>query len=232
MEIPAIKADSRNAAGSRAAARLRRSGKLPGVVYGHKQETVAVALDRHDMELHLEHGAHLLQVELGGKAQPCLIKDVQYDHLGSTPVHVDLARVDLNERVKVRVPIELRGHPKGVAEGGVLRQELSDLEVECLVARIPEKVRIDVSHLALHEVLYVKDLKLETGLKATRDPETVVATVRLPQVHVEAPVVGAPAEGAAEPEVIAKGKVEEEPVEGAEKEKKAAEKKPAEKEKK
>jgi hypothetical protein len=81
-------------------------------------------------------------------------------------------------------------------------------------------------------VLYVKDLKLETGLKATRDPETVVATVRLPQVHVEAPVVGAPAEGAAEPEVIAKGKVEEEPVEGAEKEKKAAEKKPAEKEKK
>jgi len=234
MEIPTVKADSRKAAGSRAAARLRRAGKLPGIVYGHKQDTVAVIMDRHDMEQHLEHGTHLLQVELGGKTQPCLIKDVQYDHLGSTPVHVDLARVDLNERVKVRVPIELRGHPKGVAEGGMLRQELSDLEVECLVVSIPEKVRIDVSHLALHEVLYVKDLKLEAGLKATKDPDTVVATVRLPQVQVEAPVEGAPVVGAAEPEVIAKGKVEEEPMEGVEKEKKTVEKekKPAEKEKK
>ena len=105
MEIPTIKAEPRKAAGSRAATRLRRVGKLPGVVYGHKQDTVPILLDRHDLELHLEHGAHLLQVDMGGKAQPCLIKDAQYDHLGSTLVHIDLARVDLNERVKVRVPV-------------------------------------------------------------------------------------------------------------------------------
>lgn len=227
MEIPTVKAETRKAAGSRAATRLRTSGKLPGIMYGHKQDPVAISLDRHDLEQHLSRGAHLLQVDMAGKSQPCLIKDAQYDYLGATLVHVDLARVDLNERVKVHVPIELRGTPKGISEGGVLNQELSDIEIECIVARIPEKVRVDVSHLALHSVLYVKELKLDAGMTAVSDPEKVVATVRPPQVHAEAAVPGAaPAEGAAEPEVIAKGKIEEEgeAAPAAEKEKKGGEK--------
>ena len=225
MEIPTVKAETRKAAGSRAADRLRRSGKLPGVVYGHKQDSVAVALDRHDMERHMSHGAHLLQVEMSGKLQPCLVKEAQYDHLGATLVHVDLARVDLNERVKVMVPIELRGTPKGVSEGGVLNLELPDIEIECIVAKIPERIRVEVGNLALNSVLYVKDVKLEAGMTAVSDPEKVVATVRPPQVHAEAAVPGAaPAEGATEPEVIAKGKVEEEGEAAASAEKKGGEK--------
>jgi large subunit ribosomal protein L25 len=220
MEIPTIKGEARTAAGSRAAARLRRSGRLPAVVYGHRQEPQAVSLSAHDMEVHLQHGAHLLNLELAGQVQPCLIKEAQYDYLGSHLMHVDLARVDLNEKVKVRVTIELRGTPRGIAEGGVLRQELADLEVECLVSRIPERVRVDVSELGLHAVLYVKDLKLEEGLTAASDAESVVATVRPPHVMAEAPV-SAPAEAAAaEPEVIARGKAEEEGAEAPEKEKK------------
>lgn len=215
MQIPTIKGDSRKASGSRAAARLRRGGKVPAIVYGHKEAPVPVALDAHDMELHLGHGAHLLNVEMGGKAQPCLIKDAQYDHLGAKLVHIDLARVDLNEKVKVHVTVELRGTPKGIGEGGVLRQDMQELEIECLVTNIPEKVRIDISDLGLGSVLYVKDLKLDAGLRATNDPENVVATVRLPQVVSETPVTAAPTEGATEPEVIAKGKVEEEGEEAA-----------------
>lgn len=215
MEIPTIKAETRKAAGSRAAARLRRAGKLPAVIYGHQEAPLAVALDNHEMAKHLSHGAHVLQLDLGGKNQPVLIKDAQYDHLGMALLHVDLTRVDLNEKVKVRVPLELRGTPKGVAEGGVLRQDLGDLEVECLATNIPEKVRIDVSDMALDAVLYVKDLKLDAGLAAAGDPDAVVATCRVPAVKTEEPTT-APAEGAsAEPEVIAKGKVEEAPEEGA-----------------
>lgn len=215
MDIPTIKAETRKAAGSRAAARLRRAGKLPAVVYGHQEAPLAVALDNHEMEKHLSHGAHVLQLDLGGRNQPVLIKDAQYDHLGMALLHVDLTRVDLNEKVKVRVPLELRGTPKGVAEGGVLRQDLGDLEVECLATNIPEKVRIDVSEMALDAVLYVKDLKLDAGLTAAGDLDAVVATCRVPVVKTEEPAA-APAEGAsAEPEVIAKGKVEEAPEEGA-----------------
>ena len=222
MDIPTIKAEPRQAAGSRAAARLRRAGKVPAIVYGHKKDPQPITLDGHSMELHLSHGAHLLNLDVGGKMQPCLIKEAQYDYLGSALVHVDLARVDLNERVKVTVPIELRGTPKGIAEGGVLRQELADIEVECLVTSIPEKIRIDVSDMALNEVMYVKDLKLASGIVATSDAENVVATVRIPITKTaEETAAAAPVEGAAEPEVIAKGKVEEEGApEDKEKEKK------------
>jgi large subunit ribosomal protein L25 len=228
MDIPTVKAETRKAAGSRAAERLRRSGKLPGIVYGHKQDPVPVVLDRHTLQMHLDHGAHLLQLDMGGKSQPCLVKDAQYDHLGATLVHLDLARVDLSERVKVHVPIELRGIPKGIAEGGVLNPGLSDLEIECVVASIPEKIRVDVSHLALNTVMYVKDLKLAGGVTAVTDGESVVATVKPPHVAVEAVPGAAPVAGATEPEVIAKGKIEVEGEEGPA----AAKPEKAEKEKK
>ena len=105
MDIPTVKAETRKAAGTRAADRLRRSGKLPGIVYGHKQEPVPVVLDRHTVQMHLDHGAHLLQLDLSGKSQPCLVKDAQYDHLGATLVHVDLARVDLSNGAVLPVNI-------------------------------------------------------------------------------------------------------------------------------
>ncbi|MEK6642519.1 MAG: 50S ribosomal protein L25 [Planctomycetota bacterium] len=214
MNIPTIKAETRKAAGSRAAARLRRDGKLPGIMYGHKENPLPIVLNRHDVELHVEHGAHLFNIDMEGKTQPCLIKDAQYDHLGAVLVHLDLARVDLNERVKVHVPIEYRGIAKGIAEGGVVRHEMSDLAIECLVASIPQKVRIDISHLSLNSVLYVKDLKLDAGITATGEPDSVVATVRPPLAESDTPVV-APVAGAAEPEVIAKGKIDAEGEDGA-----------------
>jgi large subunit ribosomal protein L25 len=158
-----------------------------------------------------------VNLDIGGKVQPCLIKEAQYDAIGLHLTHLDLARVDLSDRVKVRVPIELRGTPKGVALGGVLRQELMDLEVECMVSKIPESVRVIVADLELDQVLHVRELQLEEGMTAMNDPETVVATVRVPIVHAEAAAAAAPGE----PEDIAKGKVEEEGAE-ADKEKAAA----------
>ncbi|MEE8385191.1 MAG: 50S ribosomal protein L25, partial [Dehalococcoidia bacterium] len=109
MEIPTLKGDQRKAAGTREAARLRRAGKLPGILYGHELKPVAVTLDRHDVNLLLDHGTHVVSLELDGQQQACLFKDAQYDHLGAELIHVDLARVDLTELVKVHVEVELRG---------------------------------------------------------------------------------------------------------------------------
>jgi large subunit ribosomal protein L25 len=215
MEISTLKGETRKVAGSRAAARLRRAGKLPAIVYGHQIDPVPVTLDYHEVELQLRHGAHVVNLDVRGEVQPCLFKDVQYDHLGTKLVHVDLTRVSLTERVKVRVPLVLRGQPKGISEGGVLHQELAEAEVECPALQIPDAIRVDVSGLELNQVLYVKELTTEEGLTVLTDPESVVATVREPLAAVEevaaaaAPTAEAAA-GAAEPEVIAKGKAEEE----------------------
>lgn len=217
MEIPTLKGEMRKAAGSRAAQRLRRSGKLPGIVYGHEKDPLPITLDEHEVDLLLHHGTHLINLEIGGQAQACLFKDTQYDHLGLKLVHVDLTRVDLTDRVQVRVEIEFRGTAKGVGEGGVFTSVLKDLEVECLVTDIPEKIRVEVGDLALDQVLYVKDVKLGSGVTVLNDPESVVAMVRLPVAEAEAPVAEVGAEAAsAEPEVIAKGKVAEEGAEAAE----------------
>lgn len=211
MEMPTLSVESRKAAGSRAAARLRRLGKLPAVLYGHGREPAALTLDTHDVERQLEHGMHVVNLNMDGKVQPCQFKDVQYDYLGSSLVHVDLIRVDLTERITLAVPLEFRGTPAGVSEGGVFRHELTDLEIECVVAEIPDSIRADIAHLGLDQVLYVKEIKLPSGMTTVTDPEAVVGMVRLPIAAPETPLV---AEGEApvaeEPEVIAKGKAEEE----------------------
>src|SRR4029434_3593852 len=125
----------RNELGSRANKRLRDSGQLPGVIYGHKEAVVQVVMPKKEVVNHLAHGTHLFDLALDGKSEKVLVKEVQYDHLGLEVIHVDFARVSLDEKVEVTVPIELKGEPKE-AEGGVLQQIINEIEVECLVTEI------------------------------------------------------------------------------------------------
>ena len=201
--------------GGRANKRLRDAGLLPGVIYGHKEAVVPVKLPRKEVVGFLNKGAHLFDLSLDGKSEKVLIKEVQYDHLGIEVIHVDFARVSLDERVKVTVPIELKGTPKGEADGGVLTQVIASLEVECLVTDIPELIRHNISEMALNDVLHIKDLKLPENVKAMQDGEYIVATVR----EILEPVAAAAAvaeEGAAMPEVIGRKVAEgDEAAEGA-----------------
>src|SRR3954471_24233200 len=159
-----ITAKPRNELGSRANKRLRDSGMLPGVIYGHKEAVVPITLPKKEVVNHLHHGAHLFEVGLDGKKETVLVKEVQYDHLGAEVLHVDFARVSLDEKVEVTVPLELKGEPKGAADGGVLQQINSELDVECLVAEIPDKIVHNVSEMALNDVVHIKDLKLPPGV--------------------------------------------------------------------
>ena len=126
-------------------------------------------------------------------------------------IHVDMARVDLNERVKVMVQIVLRGTPKGATEGGVLEQVLAEMEVECVVTQIPESLRVNVADLGVGQALHLKDVPLPEGTVATGDPDTVVCG--LPRAGRRAGGRGGRRRGeagAVEPEIITRGKAEEE----------------------
>ncbi|MDY7010504.1 MAG: 50S ribosomal protein L25 [Planctomycetota bacterium] len=205
-----LKIAKREKVGTREARRLRRDNFVPAIVYGHGRENQAVSLSARDIELAVRHGEHLLKCELDGKEQNFLIKDVQYDYMGHTIIHVDLTRVDLDERVDVIVPIVLRGVPVGVeSEDGVLRQQLSELNVQCVVTNIPEELRVSVTEMHTGDVLRVADLELPEGVTTTEDDEAVVASVSVVVEEVEAVTK----EVEAEPEVIGE-KAEEESAEG------------------
>src|SRR4051795_621590 len=173
-----VNAQLRNQLGSRANKRLRNSGQLPGVIYGHKEAVVPVTLPKKEVVNHLERGAHLFDLAMDGKSEKVLVKEVQYDHLGLEVIHVDFARVSLDEKVEVTVPLELKGTPKGEEEGAVLQQIVSELEIECLVTEIPEKIVHNVTEMEKDSVLHVKDLKLPTGVRVLQDEDLIVAMVR------------------------------------------------------
>lgn len=209
MEAQKVKAEARQKLGTKYTRRLREKGGMPAIVYGHGEDPLAVALPAHEIKVHLHHGEHLLDLDLNGKSATCLIRDVQYDHLGTTPIHLDLVRVNLTETVTVNVGIELRGTPKGVGEGGVLDQNLTEVEVECRVTDIPDTLRPRVTHLEIGDALLVKDLDFPPEVKCLADPEERVASVTIitPEVEEEEEVT---AEEEAQPEVITRGKREEE----------------------
>jgi large subunit ribosomal protein L25 len=209
-----VSARQRSELGSRANKRLRDSGFIPGVIYGHKEAVIPVTLSRKELTGYLNHGAHLFDVALDGKSEKVLVKEVQYDHLGIEVIHVDFARVSLDEKVELTVPLELKGTPKGEADGGVLQQMVNELEIECLVTDIPDAIRHNVSDLAKDAVLHIKDLHLPPGVRALQDEDLIVATVREIVEQEPTEVVAA---GAAEPEVIGRKPGEEEAAAEAEK---------------
>ena len=203
-EIPTIHADARTTLGSRPTAKLRTTGQLPAVIYGHKQDPVHVSLNRGEITGLLHHNAHVIEVEVDSKKEPCLIKDVQWDHLGSELIHVDLARVDLTERVTVEIELELVGEAVGLKESGtILEHHLNQIEVKCLASDIPEQVRMDISELNVGQSLTVSDLVLPEGVEATQAADTLIAAIHV-VTEAEETEEGEATPGAGEPEVIGK----------------------------
>jgi len=209
-ETLVLKAEGRDKTGTREARRLRSRGKVPVIIYGHKQEPVSAALNYHDLALELQHHHRLLGVELNGKTEQFLVKDIQYDYLGDTIIHVDLSRVNLDERVQVMVGVVLKGIPEGVHEGGVLAQLLTEVELECKVTSIPEEVRANIVHLKVGESLTAGELELPEMISLVTDAKAPVATVRVKEEEAaEEAVEEAEATESAEPEMIAREKTEE-----------------------
>ncbi len=201
-----IKATLRKETGSRQVQKLRDKGLTPGIIYGRGIDPTQVTISEHDLELALQHGERLLEVDIDGEAENVLVKAVQYDTFGHFVQHVDLLRVSLDDRVEVEVRVTLRGTPKGLALGGVLNQITSDIKVECPVSSIPDEIRIMVIELGLDETLHLRDIPLEEGVVLLDDPNAILCQCTEVAEEVEAEEG---AEETAEPEVIGAKKEED-----------------------
>jgi len=206
-ETLVLSAEKRDGRGSRKARHLRAEGKVPGVVYGHKEDTVSVSLSMHDLASAVRHGARVVDLKTDAGVQTAQIVELQWDHLGKEILHVDFKRVSRDERIAIDVRVELRGIPPGVAAGGVLDQPLHTLKVECLAIAIPDSIRVNIGELQLEGAIHVKDITPPEGAKILNDPDAIVVHVTAPAAEPTAVAGEAPT--AAEPEVIGRAKEEE-----------------------
>jgi len=217
-----VRATVRDGRGKNDARRARRDGQVPVTIYGGEGGTVSAAVPLKDLAaiLRSDSGRNTiftLDVDGVGPSE-VMFHERQIDPIRGRLIHADFRRLVVGEKIEVTVPLHLTGEPIGVREQqGVLEQILREVEIRCDPRDIPESIDVDVSHLGVHDVLHISDLPVDEKIEVLGTSDTVVATVGFVKEEVvEAPVVEA--EGGAEPELIGKGKKEDE--EGGEAEKK------------
>lgn len=195
-----LQVEKRSSTGTASSRRLRREGKIPAVLYGHGEGNEHLAVRSRDVSAALRH--HSKTVSLDGDVKDtALLADIQYDPLGIDVLHLDLIRVNLKEEVEVTVPIHLRGEAEGSRNGGILLENLHEVDIRCPAGSIPESLDLEVTQLKIGEHLSAGDLQLPDGVTLVTDTDTVVAHIEAPKAAKEE--TDAPADG--EPEVIAKG---------------------------
>lgn len=212
-----ITAESRDSRGKNEARRLRAKGSMPAVLYGGVDGPKPVAVDPKELTriLNSKTGHNtIFNLSVGDNGNtPVMIVDWQYDPIKDSLLHVDLKRIDLTQRINVKVPVVTHGDPKGVKiQGGIHEVVTREIEIECLPNDIPEQFVVDVSELMIGQNIRISDIPISASMKLVSQPDMVISHVVALRVEetpaVEAGVEAAPA--AAEPEVIKKGKKEEE----------------------
>jgi len=188
----------RDQTGTAAAVRLRRTGKVPAVLYGHGQPSQHLAIDKAEVKLLLRHHGKAVTLD-GALKETALVSDVQFDPLGIHVLHLDLIRVNLEEAVTVMVPVHMTGDAAGSRSGGVLLENVHEVEIECSAGSIPEFLTLDVSDLQVGANKLASEIKLPEGVKLLTAPETVIAHIERPRGEKE------PVADLAAPEVVAKG---------------------------
>jgi large subunit ribosomal protein L25 len=209
-----IQAKQREGRGKNDARRTRRDGMVPITVYGGGAETVSAVAQLSDLAaiLRSESGRNtIFTIEVEGVgASEVMFHDRQIDPIKGRLMHADLARLVKGQKIEVTVPLHLTGEPIGVKEKqGVLEQIIREIDIKCEPRDIPDALEVDVSNLDVHDVLHVSDIPVAAGVEILNEPELVLATVGIVREEV---VAAPPVEGEepAEPEVIGKGKKEEE----------------------
>jgi len=209
-----IRATTREGRGKNDARRARRSGMVPVNVYGGGGETVAALAPLRELAaiLRTEAGRNtIFTIDIEGVgASEVMFHERQIDPVRGRLIHADFTRLVKGQKIEVTVPLHLMGEPVGVREEqGVLEQIIREIEIRCEPREIPGVINVDVSNLGVHDVLHISDIPADARIEILNAPETVIATVGIVKEEpVAAPVVEA--EGPAEPEVIGKGKKEDE----------------------
>jgi len=211
-EVVSIQAEPRERTGSRYARRVREAGRLPAIVYGHKQTPEAVSLDAKETVRSIAEGHKLFKISISGAEDTVLLKDIQFDHLGSNVLHIDLERVNLDERVQTSIPIKFKGEAPGLgAAGAVFLHPTTELEIECTVGNLEDAIIVDISELGVNETIHASDVELPHQYQLLTDPDAVLAAVMIQQEEPEETDESAAAAGEmAEPEVISERRDEDE----------------------
>lgn len=191
--------------GTRNSRRLRRKGLVPANLYGHGQPSVSLTAQAENVQAVIRHGARVVDLA-GAVTEKAFIRELQWDTYGTEVLHIDLARVSMDERVTVTVPVEMKGTAVGVSEGGVVELIVHEVEIECLAVSIPDKVVLKINDMHLGGHMTASQIELPAGATMVTDGDiTIVHCVK----HRDQAELGALGAGGAEPELIRKPEKEE-----------------------
>ena len=215
MEQIAIAATKRAVSGKHVS-KLRTSGKLPAVLYGHNVENQQIEINERDFAKAFKSAGEstIVNLVVDGKTQPVLIQEVQHHYLHGQPIHVDFYAVNMSEKLKVKIPLHFNGESVAVkAMGGTLVKNLAEIEVECLPADLPHSIEVDISSLnTFEDAIRISDLKVSDKVAILGNPEEVVVLVAPPRSEEEMASLNAEVkedvtavEGVVKPEPVAEG---------------------------
>ncbi len=194
-----LKVEKRDETGTLRMRRLRAAGRTPAVLYGHGQANVHLSVDSRDVERMIRDSAHIVTLA-GAVSESALVKEVQWDSLGSHVMHIDLARIDAKESVEVSLNVELRGVAPGTRAGGIVRQQVHEVEIRCPADQLPDHIGVNINHLELDQSVLASDLEIPADAELLIDPSAVIVSCEMPKEVVEPEDEEAAA--AAEPEII------------------------------
>ncbi|MDP2607111.1 MAG: 50S ribosomal protein L25 [Deltaproteobacteria bacterium] len=202
METLEIQADTRDPGSKQTARRLRRSGKIPGILYGPKTQTIALELNKKEFSSRVAglEGSHLVRLKSDSASlvdKVALVKDMQFHPITGEVVHADLYEVDLTARIRVQVPLHFVGKAVGVVRGGILQPIVREIEVECLPLDIPGFFNVEVSGLDIGDSAHIEDLTMPEGIKAIYESNLALVAVVPPTVEEAPTPTAAPVEAEA-----------------------------------
>ena len=180
MSQVVLKAQNRQSKGSGEARRIRRKGRIPGVLYGRSGKAISIDLDAIEFANGVRQISEstIVKVEIEGKSYDAFVKDTQRNIMDGKILHVDFYEVKSDVLLRARVSIHLKGNAIGVREGGVLEFPLHEIEVECLPKDLPERLDLDVSNLGVNQALYVRDIGLSDAIRVISASDQVIALVK------------------------------------------------------
>jgi large subunit ribosomal protein L25 len=188
MSKVTLQAKNRQKAGSAESRRIRRSGRIPAVLYGRSGTSMSIEMEASEFIKGTKgiSESTIVKVEVDGKSYEVFVKDTQRNIIDGNILHIDFYEVESGTALRARVSLILQGNPIGVREGGMLETPFSQIEVECLPKYLPERIELDISGLKAGQSLYVRDIPLAEEVKLLSNPDQVVAVVKFARVAAEA----------------------------------------------
>ena len=200
MSQVTFSARDRAGKGSAAARKIRKTGRIPAVLYGRKGSSITIDLDAHEFMTSVKgiSESTIVKVDINGNVHEAFVKATQRDITDGAILHIDFYEIEGNALLRARVSLRIQGNPIGVREGGILENPLHDIEVECLPKDLPERLDVDVSGLKANQAIHVRDLVLGDGVKLISNPDQVIALVKFAKAEAAPAAEEAAAEGAVE----------------------------------